>query len=141
MSTRLDKRLKSVWTHPLAKPVRAHKLFHQGISNNLSHCVHSNCSQGMLLKSRLTMRKFLSLIFSGIIILFQCRYYFSNEATKSNPDATRHELWKGLILGIRTLPAHLSTEALIEVQWFWSKHDIEELFEKKELDIPDCMRR
>jgi len=43
-------------------------------------------------------------------------------------------------LGIRTLPADLSTEALIKVKWFWSRHDIEELFEKKEMDIPDCMR-
>ncbi len=58
---------------------------------------------------------------------------------KSKTNATHHELWKGLILGIRILPANLSTEALIEVKWFWSRHDIEELFEKKEMDIPDCM--
>lgn len=86
------------------------------------------------------MRMFLSLGFS-CITLFQYRYYFSNEETKSNPNPTRHELWKGLVLGIRTLPADLSTEALVKVQWFWSKHDIEGLFEKKEIDIPDCMRR
>jgi len=83
---------------------------------------------------------FLSLNFS-CIILYQYRYYFANEDMKSKTNATYHELWKGLILGIRTLPADLSTEALSEVKWFWSRHDIEELFEKKEMDIPDCMRQ
>jgi len=42
---------------------------------------------------------------------------------------------------IRKLPSHIYDEALILVQWFWSKNDIEEEFLKRSIEIPASMRR
>jgi hypothetical protein len=53
----------------------------------------------------------------------------------------RHELWKGMVVGIRNLPSIINDEPLAQVRWFWSKSDIEGRFADKNLDIPDCMRR
>jgi hypothetical protein len=54
---------------------------------------------------------------------------------------SRHELWKGIVEGIRTLPSHIHNEPLVNVRWFWSKSDIEAQFLNEEIEIPDCMRK
>lgn len=71
----------------------------------------------------------------------QSRYYIQNNNNLSAKRVVRHDLWKGLITGIRTVPDQVSEEALILVQWFWSKEDIELKFAERDMEIPVCMRR
>ncbi len=54
---------------------------------------------------------------------------------------SRHDLWKGMVLGIRILPPHIHKEPVVLVRWFWSKSDIEDHFSNQEIEIPECMRR
>ena len=79
------------------------------------------------------------------LILKLCRYFFLHEGNRLQHSRGElipcHELWKGMVVGIRKLPPDIHSEPLIQVLWFWSKSDIEAQFLNQETGIPDCMRR
>jgi hypothetical protein len=138
MSTRLDRKLKNLWYHPLATSAKTSELIVLG-ENKLSILMtllmicrgNSDCTNQRSVH-------FFSFTFHPSH--YTSRYYFGNEETHSNQSASRHELWKGLILDIRTLPPHVCQDVLILVQWFWSKSNIEEQFHNTGIEIPKCMR-
>jgi hypothetical protein len=80
----------------------------------------------------------MSFHFSQLMPPIDGRFYCSPQNHRSDE---RHNLWKGIVTEIRSLPPHIYKEGLISIQWFWSKEDIEKEFCNRRIKIPESMRR
>jgi len=51
------------------------------------------------------------------------RYLFTHKGLCCRKKVELDDYWKGLVVGIKVLPSQV--DALVKVQWYWSKNDIE----------------